>query len=98
MADVDPKVIGPVIWPRQKQDEATRQWWRRTSMRTKDFSLGEMERVIDYLLPLARRRGETKARRLPGFPFIEIDESERVEFGTHGSARAPLDEGTSPGE
>jgi hypothetical protein len=80
-AGVEPKEIGPAIWPNQKEENATREWWKRANSRVKDFDLGEIEAALDFLIPRARKKGAIEGRYLPGFPFIDLWAAEKLERG-----------------
>jgi hypothetical protein len=80
-AGVEPKVIGPVIWPNQLPENATREWWKRANSRSKDFDLPEIEAALDYLIPIARKNGTVEGRHLPGFPFVDLWVAEKMERG-----------------
>jgi hypothetical protein len=78
--EVSPKEIGGAVWPGMTGDNAARAWYKRTSQRAQDFTLPELDRAIDYLAVKA-------GRALPGFPFIDEADSERLERGELHSPR-----------
>jgi hypothetical protein len=78
LAGVEPKDAGEVLFPHQKPENALRSWYRLTTWRGADFTLGQIEVVLDYFIPLAFKRGEIAAPDLPGFPLIDIEPAVRV--------------------
>ena len=81
LANVTPKAIGSVLWPAQTQENAARSWYRRANQKRQPFSLPEIERAVDYLAAEAYRHKKIPVRSLPGFPFIDLWVSVRIERG-----------------
>lgn len=92
LAGVEPKDIGGHLWPNQTPENAARSWWRRTSDKPRPFTLAEIERALEYLIPRALKRGKLQGSGvLPGFPFVDLYVALALERGetpprpTHGA-------------
>lgn len=81
LAGVEPKDVGATLWPNQESDNAARSWWKRTTQKRTPFTLPEIDKAMEYLVPLAHKRGTIVGRVLPGYPFVDLYVSVAVERG-----------------
>lgn len=84
LAGLSQKDMGSAIWPAQDPESARQAWSKMCAGRLRDFNLAEIEIAVDLLaatLGSHPAHPELQGTKLPGFPFIDLRESRRLETG-----------------
>ncbi len=84
LAGLGQKEVGSAVWPNQKPENARSGWNKLMNERKRDLSLGEIEAAVDLIaeaLGAHPKHPEFHGTKLPGFPFIDLYASRRIETG-----------------